>query len=44
MTKQLTKRHKRIAALAGIVLGLLCHALPPEYQGPCRAILHVCGL
>lgn len=40
--KKLTQKQKRIAALVGVVLGLVCHALPHEYQGPCRALIQVC--
>lgn len=40
--KSLTKKQKRIAALVGVALGLICHALPPDYQGPCKTLIQVC--
>lgn len=40
--KKLTKKQKRIAVLVGVALGLLCHALPHEYQGPCTTVLKIC--
>lgn len=42
-TKALARRRmKKIVALAGLILALTCQALPPEYQAPCQAIVHLC--
>lgn len=35
-------RQRIIAALVGVVLGLTCQALPPDYQKPCQAIIQLC--
>lgn len=40
--KALTRKQKRIAIAVGAVLALVCHALPPEYQGPCITVLKIC--
>lgn len=40
--KALTRKQKRIVMLVGAVLALVCHALPPEYQGPCTTVLKIC--
>lgn len=48
MTDQPTKKrhHKwwKFAAIAGTVLGVACHALPPKYQAPCQAASHVISI
>ena len=40
--QKLTKRYRRIALLVGMMLGLVCHALPPDYRGPCDTIARIC--
>jgi hypothetical protein len=40
--KKIDKRRRRIALLVGVVLALICHALPPDYRGPCETIAHIC--
>lgn len=37
-----TRRRARRAAAFGVVLGLLCSALPPDYREVCRAVASVC--
>lgn len=36
------KRWIKRAAIAGALLGLLCPALPAQYQAPCRTIAAIC--
>lgn len=41
----LTKRQRKHVAIAGVlgaILGLICHALPPEYQVACHTVLKIC--
>lgn len=40
--KKLTARQKRAALIVGVVLGIICHALPPHLAGPCQTILRIC--
>lgn len=36
------KRQARRAMLLGVVLGLLCSALPHDYREACRAVASIC--
>lgn len=36
------RRYARYAALFGVVLGLTCSALPPDYRAVCHAVASVC--
>jgi len=42
--KAKARRAMRIAAVAGMVLGLSCKLLPPEYHPPCEALSQVFSL
>lgn len=42
MTKEQEKKLLRRVALAGAILGMLCHFLPPEYQVACRFVSNAC--
>lgn len=42
MIKRRTRRHAAIGAVLGVILGLVCHALPPQYQTACHTILNIC--
>lgn len=42
MTSAQKRRLKFAVAIAGAVLAVVCKALPPDYQGPCETIVHVC--
>ena len=33
---------RRRVVIVGILLGLVCKSLPPEYQGPCHQIAQIC--
>ncbi len=42
--KELTEKQKKIAkyaAIAGFVLAIVCHALPPKYQAVCNLVAQV---
>jgi hypothetical protein len=41
-----TPRRKlwRVAAIAGVLLGLACASLPPEYQTVCNAVANIASL
>lgn len=45
-TKEMIRRRKVkkmiASAVVGAALALACKALPPEYQGPCETVLHIC--
>ncbi len=34
----------KIAAIAGTLLGVACHALPPKYQAPCQTAARVISI
>jgi hypothetical protein len=34
--------NRRYVILAGILLALVCKALPPAYQAPCATIVNLC--
>lgn len=36
------KKWRRRAAIAGVVLALVCKSLPPDYQAPCEALARIC--
>jgi hypothetical protein len=36
------KKWYRRIVLAGVVLGVVCHFLPAEYQTPCRTLANLC--
>jgi hypothetical protein len=38
------RRLVRIGAAAGMVLGLVCHCLPPRYQAACNTVSQVTAL
>jgi hypothetical protein len=42
MTDEERKKWYRRAAIAGIVIGLLCHCLPPEYRAACETVSRIC--
>ena len=42
MTAPNKSRTKKIAAIVGVVLALVCQALPADYQKPCQTIAHLC--
>lgn len=33
---------RRYVVIAGILLAMVCNALPPSYQAPCAAIVKLC--
>jgi hypothetical protein len=37
-----TRRRARRAAAFGVLLGLLCSALPHDYREACRAVASIC--
>ncbi len=41
------KKWSRYAALAGVVLAIVCHVVPPRYQAACNVVAqvvpHACG-
>lgn len=37
------KRLFKWSSVLGFVLGLVCHAVPPEYQAACHAIISACN-
>jgi hypothetical protein len=37
------KRFSKIAAKIGIVLAIVCHALPPHYRAPCDVLARLCA-
>lgn len=43
-TQKRKRKWWKVAAIAGIVLGAACHALPPKYQEPCRAASKVISI
>lgn len=36
------RRLRRFAAIAGVVLAILCHVLPPDRRAACDAIASIC--
>lgn len=44
MTLRKHRKWWKFAAVAGVVLGAACHALPPKYQEPCRTAAHVIAI
>lgn len=38
------RRALRIAAIIGLLAGLLCQSLPPKYHAACNAVLDVANL
>ncbi len=42
--KAKAKRALRIAAIVGMILGLVCKMLPPKYQQPCETLSQVFSL
>lgn len=42
MIKKRKARQAALAAVLGAILALVCHALPDEYQSPCRVVVHIC--
>lgn len=34
---------RRYAALAGVILALVCKSLPPDYQAVCEVIASLCS-
>lgn len=42
MIKKRQRKHAAAGAVLGALLGLICHALPPEYQTACHTILKIC--
>lgn len=40
-TKYLAQKYKKYWWL-GMVLGLVCHLVPPDYKEACRAIVSAC--
>jgi hypothetical protein len=41
LRRQKIKRVVKTAAV-GVLLALVCRALPTEYQGPCETVLKIC--
>lgn len=37
------RRFYKHAAVLGVVLGFVCHMLPPHYRAVCNAIASLCG-
>jgi hypothetical protein len=42
MIKQRQRKHAAAGAVLGVILGLICHALPPHYQAACQTVLNIC--
>jgi len=42
MVRRRKAKQAAFAAALGALLALLCHALPVEYQSPCRVVVHIC--
>lgn len=42
MIKQRTRKHAAAGAVLGVILGLICHALPPSYQVACHTVMKIC--
>lgn len=42
MTDEEKKKWYKRAALFGLLLGLVCHALPPGYKAPCELLSKLC--
>lgn len=40
--KATLRKWRRRAVIIGVVLGLVCKMLPPDYQAPCAAIAKLC--
>lgn len=40
--KRRLRRRARYYAMAGVLAGLLCNLLPPEYQAACHALANIC--
>lgn len=38
------RRMMRLGALAGAVLALVCHCVPPKYQAACNAVSQIASL
>jgi hypothetical protein len=36
------KKYRRIALIAGAVIAVVCHFVPPEYKAVCKALSAVC--
>ncbi len=43
-TKVRRKRLAKGAAIAGALLGLVCHFVPPDYQAACSAVAKAASL
>lgn len=37
------RRLRRYAAIAGILLAVACHVVPPEYRSACDALASLCN-
>lgn len=42
MTEVEKKKWYKRVAFAGVVLGIVCHLLPPQYHAVCQAVANVC--
>lgn len=38
------KRWAKVAAIAGALLGVVCHFVPPDYQAACSSLARATGL
>jgi len=36
------RRLRRYAAIAGMVLAIVCHIVPPKYRAACDALASIC--
>lgn len=43
MIRKRRVKHALRTAILGAVLALICHALPEEYQGPCKTVVKICS-
>lgn len=42
MIKKRQRKHAAAGVVLGVVLGLICHALPPDYRVACETVLKIC--